>query len=159
MDAIVQFGGFHMRHFYYAVHQAVEYPEAELSTFGVTITCGDDLHVNVVGGWLWDGVTRPGNARANIEQTYGCVASLWVLLHSAVDQRRYDSVNSEHGFFPYVAVEDRKAGSFKLYGPAEAPTHASLAQGLKAFVTANPDYCHEVSQCLEPIPRNFASFD
>lgn len=154
-EATVQFTGSDMRHFYYAVHQGVEYQNAELSMFSITIT-GSDLHTTAVGGWIWDGLTRPQNARANIEQTYGNLATLWLLLQSAVDQDRYESVYEQHGFFPYVLVNDLKNKSTRLYGPDDAPSHGSTSQGLRAFVAANPDYCNEVSQCLEPIPRNFA---
>ncbi|NMY29045.1 hypothetical protein HBO19_23995 [Pseudomonas sp. WS 5021] len=155
-EATVQFAGFDMRHFYYAVHQGVEYHQAELSMFSITIT-GSDLHTTAVGGWIWDGLTRPQNARANIEQTYGNLATLWVLLHSAVDQERYESVYEQHGFFPYVLVNDLTNKSTKLYGPDNAPSHGSISLSLRAFIAANPEYCDEVSQCLEPIPRNFAS--
>jgi len=157
-DATVDFAGCDMRHFYYAVHQALEYEEAELSMFSISIT-GTDLHTVAVGGWIWDGVTRPQNARANIERTYGSLAAFWGRLFSSVDQERYESVYKQHGFFPYVFVNNLVIKSSRLYGPDDAPPHADMTQGLKAFVTANPAYCEEVSQCLKPIPRNIASVE
>jgi len=155
-DATVHFIGSNMRHFYYAVHQAIEYPEAELSAFAISISDENGLHVDVVGGWLWDGVTYPANARANIEGTYGTTVALSLLLQSAVDQKNYDAVYRQHGFFPYVSVRHPDTGEYKLYGPDDAPTHGSESQRLSAFVKANPDYCAEVSACLEAVPRNFA---
>lgn len=154
-EATVEFEGYDMRHFYYAVHQALEYENAELSTFSISIT-DTNLHTIVIGGWIWDGVTKPQNARNNIELTYGSLPALWSLLFSSTDQARYESVYKQHGFFPYVFVNNKTIKSSKLYGPDDAPTHASMAQGLRAFVEANPIYCEEISQCLESIPRNFA---
>ena len=157
-DAVVTFGGYHMRHFYYAVHQGVEYPGAALSTFGLDIKCEDGYHKTVVGGWLWDGTTRPVNARANIERAYGNVGTLSMLVHSATDQEQYDSIYWEHGFFPYVAVYDIPSRSYELFVSEDAPIDIDIRRGLKAFVEANPDYCNEVSACLATVPRNAAKF-
>jgi len=156
VDAIVQFAGYHMRHFYYAIHQAVEYSEAELSTFAISIKDDKSLDCTIFGGWLWDGRQRPTNARKNIERTYGSVAALTLLLYSAVDQDRYDHVYREHGFFPYVAVRSGKGNDIALYCEEDAPDDINLNRGLKEFVAANPEYCNDVSECLMQVPRNHA---
>ncbi|WP_426427396.1 endonuclease NucS domain-containing protein [Pseudomonas palmensis] len=157
-DATVEFEGYDMRHFYYAVHQGTEYPGAELSAFGLIIK-NNDIHVTVEGGWMWDGLTRPQNALANIEKTYGNLPSLWHMIGSAVDQDRYESVYEEHGFFPYVFVQNLHASEAVLYGPDNSPTQLDTPKKLQAFIAANPDYCAEVSECLKCFPRNFATVE
>lgn len=157
-DSTVEFEGYDMRHFYYAVHQGNEYPNAELSTFGLTIK-SDHIHVTVEGGWMWDGITRPQNALATIERTYGSLSGLWHMIGSAVDQDRYESVYEEHGFFPYVLVQNLHVSEAVLYGPDDSPTHCDSSKKLRAFIAANPDYCAEISACLKSIPRNFATVE
>jgi hypothetical protein len=158
-DADVRFEAYRMRHFYYAVHQAVKYPEAELTTLGVTVTGDDGLHIDMLGLWLWDGVTRPRDALANIERTYGSAVYLSLMLFKANDTKDYDAVYKEHGFFPYVAIRSGSAKPFHIFAPKGAPPQENFEQRLPAFVAENADYCNQVSVCLQSVPRNFADPD
>lgn len=154
MDALVTFKASDVRHFYYALHQTVEFPKAELSQFAVDVTKNSGDVLSLYGGWLWDGVTFPSGAKGNIERDYEEVSHAIFKLFSAVDQDRYEYVYENHGFYPYALMYDHAVNSYTVFVSDRAPNSVDIGLTVGRFVLSNFAYCSEVSSCFSSVPRN-----
>lgn len=152
-NAVVKFEAWDERHFHFAVHKAVEYPEASLSQFIITVSEKGKPDICLCGGWAWDGITKPVNAEKDIEKAYGSVIYAKMMLFSAVDEERYENIYYENGFYPYVTTYNVGKGKPKVVWPVGAPKNISWKNGLDRYVSGNSQYSRDVSKCFADIPR------
>jgi hypothetical protein len=144
-DVSVDLHAFDKKHLAYAIHQAQSHEQTMLGYFEIIVRAGDTVLKGLHGYYTWDGETCPTDARATINQVYGDVVWARLSMESAVDNGRYESANELHGFLPVV---DWLHENGSIHG---SPPH--FRHSIQDFLTANPEYCRQVSDVLEQIGR------
>jgi hypothetical protein len=144
-DVSVDLHAFDKKHLAYAIHQAQSHKQTMLGYFEIIVRVGDTVLKGLHGYYTWDGKTCPADARATINQVYGDVVWARLSMESAVDNGRYESANELHGFLPVV---DWLHENGSLHGSPPPFRHS-----IQDFLTANPEYCRQVSDVLKQVGR------
>lgn len=152
----IELHGFHKRHFFYALYQATEHPNAEISHFSIELRDRDNSRIGALfGTWSWDG-TCPTDALAAIEKVYGDKRWAVLSLISAVDENPYSDAPLMHGFHPIVAVfeplGDGRLGIADIQ-PSLGPSWTPLTvMPLRAFVDAHRAYVAQIAELFKGMP-------
>lgn len=145
-DLTVRLCAFDNRHFFYAIHQALNHPDAELSTFEIVVEKCGKMVEGLRGSWAWDGMTCPSNAGKSIERIYGSVSWAVLALFSAADNQRYELAYRIHGFCPVVDLLRKEIdGQFRTENIVRAK---GRGETLQDFVRRNGLYAQAVSEAL-----------
>ena len=153
----VELRGFRKRHFFYALYQATEHPNADLSEFSVELRDRDNNHVGALWGtWSWDGMC-PADALAAIEEVYGDRRWAVLSLINAVDENWYSDAPLMHGFHPVVAVlEPVGDGQLSIIDiqPTLSPSWTPLTvRPLRAFAESHPAYVAQIAVLFNGVPK------
>ncbi|CAG9237348.1 DUF91 domain-containing protein [Paraburkholderia sabiae] len=141
------------RHFYYAIHQHLANPNADLSCFKIEVKDGDEIISSLIGAWAWDENTFPNILSKNVEDTYGSLTWAKLALLSSVDTNRYEFAHYLHGFWPYVLMINHAQNSGNIIMQDNYPD-LDYKVGLVDFVARNSSYCKEISDFYHDIPAN-----
>ena len=148
--ATVRFFVFDKNHFFYALHQALEHPGADLSHFMIQVDIDDQPVRGLSGHWAWDGKTFGKEPKAAICKHFDTLIWAQMARFNAIDTTRYDGALYDHGFTP-VVMEMILDGRKEWVAEAVVGDLAS-GHSLQDFVAANLGYVEAVSKIFEQIP-------
>jgi hypothetical protein len=149
----VKFFGQDVRHFYFRIHQHLEYSAAQLSQFSINVLDDDGRSIRqLLGGWAWDGNTCPVDEVAQVKCTYGSIDQARMAVFSSRDPRRYEFAYRAHGFNPWVIELDNVNNKGELITSHPGPRHIDVKCGIEIFVGKNRDYCERISKVYAGFP-------
>ena len=149
----VTFYGQDVRHFYFRIHQHLEYSTAQLSQFSIKVSDANGRSVRqLIGGWAWDGKTCPSDEVAQLKSTYGSIDQSRMAVFSSTDTRRYEIALLTHGFHPWVIELDTVNSSGEVIWSHQTPRNIDVQCGIEVFVEKNRAYCERISKNYAGIP-------